>query len=156
MIYCNSLSSALNLSLLRKKYSIPIITPVDIYNNLANDYSIFGVFAANCQAVYNLERIIMKANPNALVIAGLANLAIVQAIERNMPARTIIADFCLLESMQSFAMSNCPAVIVGCTHFNYFLPNLCDQLKQINYKPKIIEPSVRMLHMVKAIFNIKG
>lgn len=147
VIYCNSLSGALNLAALRESCPVHIITPIETYIESANRFRKFGVLGANCQSVYNIEKIIMQNNPKATII-GFGSLELVKAVEKNQSAIDIINNFQLKELFRIFTAHECEAAIIGCTHFNYFLDILTDVLSTEKYSLTIIEPSQQMLQIV--------
>jgi glutamate racemase len=118
VIYCNSLSGAIDIEKLRSDNDIPIITPLDVYRDIANKHNIIGLIAANCQSTSAIERVILKENPKAIVI-GMANLKIVNAIEAKESAEHIIENFGLAEQCDIIAKSGAEIIILGCTHFTY-------------------------------------
>lgn len=63
-VYCNSLSSAVDMEKLSKEENIVIVTPMDAYKKIAVDYNSVGVFAANNQGLAGIERTIVEKNKN--------------------------------------------------------------------------------------------
>ena len=59
MIYCNSLSGAIDLDGVRKQIGIPLVSPLDVYKDLIGKYRKFGLLAAKCQSCANIERLII-------------------------------------------------------------------------------------------------
>lgn len=150
LIYCNSLSGALDLIQLRKIFAIPIVTPIDVYIDYATQFKKFGLIAANCQSVFNIEKIIVQNNPSASVV-GLGSLSLVNAVEEKWPSLKIINDFQLINQFSIFRSHGCEVVIIGCTHFHYFLDDLYDALQDNKFSLKIIEPSQKMLNKIMDI-----
>ncbi len=62
IIYCNSLSGAIDLKSLRENNKQKIITPLDVYERIARKHKIFGLLAANCQSTANIEKLILIIN----------------------------------------------------------------------------------------------
>ena len=142
LIYCNSISGAINLSLVRRQSGVKVITPLDVYKNIAKQYRVFGLIAANCQSTANIERLILSHNPRAIVI-GIGNLNLVNEIEDKIPPGKIIARHNLPSLCQSLKKSNCEIIILGCTHFPYFY----SQLKE-KTSANLFEPSKEMIKLL--------
>jgi glutamate racemase len=146
MIYCNSLSGAINLEQVRDKSPIPFVTPLEVYEKLTTRYRNFGLLAANCQSCANIERIILKCNSTAKVI-GIGNLQIVEDIEANIGADRIIHLHALPELANALVKSGVQILILGCTHFDYFYHELKSQVEGI----KVFLPSEQMFETLKSI-----
>ncbi|MCO7224971.1 aspartate/glutamate racemase family protein [Pleionea sp. CnH1-48] len=144
MLYCNSLSGAIDLEQVNKEGAIPVITPLDVYEELTFQYRNFGLLAANCQSCANIERTILKYNRTAKVI-GIGNLQIVEDIEAELPPELIIRLHALEDLTRALVKSGVQILILGCTHFDYFYPKLKELTKGI----KLFLPSERMLEMLK-------
>lgn len=144
MIYCNSLSGAIDIDKIKLKSDIKIITPLDVYAELTKKYRNFGLLAANCQSCSNVERIILAENPTAKVI-GIGNLQIVEDIEARLPPKTIINLHALTELTDALVKSGVQIFIMGCTHFDYFF----DELNVITKGIKLYQPSERMLELLQ-------
>jgi len=144
MIYCNSLSGAINLEQVRDKSPIPFVTPLEVYEQLTTRYRNFGLLAANCQSCANIERIILKCNSTAKVI-GIGNLQIVEDIEADIGAERIIHLHALPELANALVKSGVQIMILGCTHFDYFYHELKSQVEGI----KVFLPSEQMFEILK-------
>ncbi|MBT6773750.1 Asp/Glu/hydantoin racemase [Candidatus Woesearchaeota archaeon] len=142
VIYCNSLSGAIDLEFLRRVNKQKIITPLDVYAKIANNYKVFGLLAANCQSTANIEKLILKINKEAIII-GLGNLNIVNDIENNHRPIDIINNYNLVELCDIISKSGAEIIILGCTHYSYFYEELCGLSNQI-----ILEPSEEMKKFV--------
>ena len=143
MIYCNSLSGAIDLEKVQSTSVIPIITPLEVYAELTKQYRNFGLLAANCQSCANIERIILSKNPTAKVI-GIGNLQIVEDIEAGVDPNIIIGLHALTDLTNALVKSGVQIFIMGCTHFDYFF----DQLNDITQGIKLFLPSERMLEIL--------
>ncbi len=132
-VYCNSLSSAVDMEKLSKEENIVIVTPMDAYKKIAVDYNSVGVFAANNQGLAGIERTIVEKNKNCNVI-GIGILPVVLDVEAKKQAEDIIADNHLELAVQFFEKNKVEAIILGCTHFPYFEKELkkCTELEIIN------------------------
>ena len=139
MVYCNSLSAAVNMDELSLRHRIKLITPLHVYKSLVQKYSRVGVLAANCQTACVIEKLIKDVNPKCCVI-GIGILSLVKAIEEGRKPHEIVETFALKQVMQFFGATGREAVILGCTHFPYILK----QLKEVSTIP-IIDPALPML-----------
>lgn len=149
IIYCNSLSGALNLKSLRNHYKIPIVTPMDVYKDIAHRFNSIGVFAANCQGLAHIEKIFISQNP-VCNVKGFCSLELVNAIESGESADQIITRFAIIDQCKIFEAHGCKLIIIGCTHFFYLLDTLTNKLNAIEFTTSIIEPSSLML---KKVYN---
>lgn len=146
MIYCNSLSGAVDLNRIKSESSIPVITPIDVYWELTDQYRNFGLLAANCQSCSNIEKNILMKNPTAKVI-GIGNLQIVEDIEAGLSPEMIIKLHALTDLTSSLVKSGVQVLIMGCTHFDYFFEELNSLTKDI----KLFQPSERMLSILEGV-----
>ena len=146
MIYCNSLSGAVDLIRIKNESSIPVITPIDVYWELTEQYRNFGLLAANCQSCSNIEKNILMKNPTAKVI-GIGNLQIVEDIEAGLSPEMIIKLHALPELISSLVKSGVQILIMGCTHFDYFF----DELNKLTTDIKLFQPSERMLVILEKL-----
>ena len=133
LVYCNSLSSAVDMEKLSKEEEIVIVTPMDAYKKIAVNYNSLGVFAANNQGLAGIERTIVEKNKNCNVI-GIGILPVVLDVEAKKEAKNIIADNHLDLAVEFFEKNKVEAIILGCTHFPYFEKELkkCTKLEIIN------------------------
>ncbi len=133
LVYCNSLSSAVDMEKLSKEEEIVIVTPMDAYKKIAVNYNSVGVFAANNQGLAGIERTIVEKNKNCNVI-GIGILPVVLDVEAKKEAKNIIADNHLDLAVEFFEENKVEAIILGCTHFPYFEKELkkCTKLEIIN------------------------
>lgn len=142
LVYCNSLSSAVDMEKLSKQEDITIITPMDAYKKIAINYNSLGVFAANNQGLAGIERTIVEKNKNCNVI-GIGMLPIVLDVESKKSPKDIILDNHLDLAVKFFEKNNVEAIILGCTHFPYFE----NELKKYT-DLKIINPSETMYELI--------
>lgn len=143
MIYCNSLSGAIDLEELRINSSLHISTPLDAYEALSPQFQTFGVISANCQSAASIEQVILTHNPKAKVI-GIGNLQIVEDIEKQLSPEVIIKRHSLYQIIQAMIGSGTQTLILGCTHFDYIAPSLSEQLSNTS----IFSPSEYMLNQI--------
>lgn len=141
MIYCNSLSAAIDIEYIRSACpNSKIATPLDVYQNLASKYNNIAIWAANGQCLSSIERIFYEANPS-IEIVGVSMLPIIKAIEEGNDPRLIISEFNLVPlAAQEFATDG---LILACTHLPYLQEELLREVKI-----PIIDPAVEMLKML--------
>ena len=122
-VYCNSLSSVVDFDQLSQEYEMPMITPMQMYRQLAMDYQQVAVMAANSHGLMGVENNLYKANPSLQVI-GITLLELVKSIEANLSSKEIATKFDFSSLISFFNGSNVEAVILGCTHFPYIKEEL--------------------------------
>ena len=144
-VYCNALSASVDFDKLSLIYDIKIVTPLNIYSEIADKYSRIGVIAANNQSLAGIELAAMLGNPNIEVI-GVSLLPVVKQIEQKAAAKKIVGDWNLPQLMSFFEGCGVQAVILGCTHF----PWLKDEL-QAHTPLSLIDPARYMLQKLSKI-----
>ena len=102
---------------------MPMITPMQMYRQLAMDYQQVAVMAANSHGLMGVENNLYKANPRLQVI-GITLLELVKSIEANLSPKEIATKFDFSSLFSFFNGSNVEAVILGCTHFPYIKEEL--------------------------------
>lgn len=142
VVYCNSLSTAVDFQAISKEEGIRIITPLSAYKTIASKYNFIGVLTANNQTSSGIERIMLGTNPEIDVV-GIALLPVVILIEANVPAKAIIEKFALNHIVQFFNTIGADAIILGCTHFPY----LKHELGKLTTLP-IVDPAELMYEMI--------
>lgn len=142
LVYCNSLSAAVDMARLSREEGIRIITPFDIYKKIAFNYNNIGVLAANNKSSAGIEKVIQSVNPNCNVI-GIAILPMVVDIEKGISAGIIVGKFALSNLMEFYTIIKVDVIILGCTHFPY----LYDELKKCTPIP-ILDPAELMYKMI--------
>jgi glutamate racemase len=135
VIYCNSLSSAVNFERLKVLHDINIVTPHDVYKKMAKVYKVLGVLAANNQSAAGIEKTLQKSNPSCNVI-GIGMLPLVITIEQGMPPEEIAQKFAFGSILSFFKALDCDALILGCTHFPY----LSEQISAMT-QMRVIDPA---------------
>lgn len=135
MVYCNSMSAAVDMDKLSIEENINIITPFTAYRKIAAKYKLIGLLAANNQSAAGIEKVIQKENPKCDVL-GLGILPMVVEIEKSTPPEKIIEKFSIKSIMDFFNSNKMDAIILGCTHF----PFLHEELKKYTDIP-IIDPA---------------
>lgn len=142
MVYCNSMSAAVDMDKLASEENINIITPFTAYRKIAKEYNLVGLMAANNQSAAGIEKVLQNANPKCDVF-GLGALPLVVEIEKGTPPEKIVEKFSLKSIMEFFNVNNVGAVILGCTHFPYFKGEL-EKLTDI----LIIDPAELMYESI--------
>ena len=143
LVYCNSLSASVDFPPLAEETGLHIVTPLDVYRQLAAQYRRLALIAANAQGLAGIERTLLSANPNLeLRSAGL--LPVVLSIESGMPPEELVTSHQLDTLAAWFADCGAEALILGCTHFPYFKA----ALSQRTALP-LIDPTEEMLQLLK-------
>lgn len=120
VVYCNSLSSAVDFDALSKEFPLHILTPLHAYKTYAASYHSLGVIAANAQGCAGIERVLCQTN-EALRVDSIGCLAWPLAIEAKKDPERLVEEEGLLESIAFFERRRVEAIVFGCTHFPYFL-----------------------------------
>ena len=88
-IYCNSLSGSADFPVLSRELGIRIVTPMDAYGEIAQQYRHLAVVAYNGQALAGIDTAMVRANPDILLQhAGIPEVTI--DIEAALPPEEII------------------------------------------------------------------
>ena len=149
-VYCNSLSAAIDIDRLKAALPVAVVTPLDIYKICAKKYGRLSVFAANCQSLAGIERVILAENPQCCVF-GAGFLPVVMAIESGLPPEKLYTDYHLKSLTDSFVATGCDALILGCTHFPY----IEEQIRK-NISVEVINPGKQMLDVLTgSIYPLK-
>ncbi|MDR2465558.1 MAG: aspartate/glutamate racemase family protein [Streptococcaceae bacterium] len=146
LVYCNSLSASLSFDDISSERKIPILTPMMIYKSLGKQYSRIGLMAANAQGASGIEKVFVRENSN-IVITTITNIEWVVAVEEGMAPEDIIQRYGLPESREFFRKTEAEAIIIGCTHFPYFLEEYqADvQIPCVNIDPLLVEKMKEIL-----------
>ena len=118
-VYCNSLSGSVDFTPLAVETGMTIVTPLDIYRELAPKYRRLGLIAANAQGLAGIERTLFAANP-ALDLLGACMLPVVLSIEAGQAPEELVERHRLPELEEWFRLCGMEALVLGCTHFPYF------------------------------------
>ncbi len=143
-VYCNSLSAAIDIDRLKAALPVCTVTPLDVYKLCAKEYGRLSVFAANCQSLAGIEKVILAENPQCCVF-GAGILPVVFAIEDNIPSSEIYEKYHLRQLCDSFVHIGCDAIILGCTHFPYIEKEIRE-----NVDIEVINPSRQMLDILES------
>ena len=142
MIYCNSLSAAVDMDKLSIEEDIRIITPLNIYKKIAYNFKNIGVLTANNKSSAGIEKVVQSVNSDCNVI-GIGILPLVMDIEKGISAEKIVEKFSLRNVMEFYNSIRVDVVILGCTHFPY----LYNELKKYTAIP-ILDPAELMYEMI--------
>ena len=142
MVYCNSLSAAVDMDKLSIEEDIRIITPLSIYKKIAYNFKNIGVLTANNKSSAGIEKVVQSVNSDCNVI-GIGILPLVMDIEKGISAEEIVRKFALRNVMEFYNSIKVDVVILGCTHFPY----LYNELKKYAAIP-ILDPAELMYEMI--------
>ncbi len=149
MVYCNVLSTSVDIQTLRQKTELDIVTPMDVYQSLAKIYENVGILTASGSALGEIEKTMRRANPQ-IKCWGISTLDVVYATERGEDPIEIVRSMGLNELLAIMTdIWKTQAIILGCTNFPYFSKEL-----KINGSCKIIDPSEEMLESLIASSSI--
>lgn len=143
-IYCNSMSTAINPQEAAEEAGMKVVTPLEVYREIADQYRTIGLLAANCQSLGGIEKVIQEQNHAAHVI-GAAMLQIAIEIEKGTDPRFIIKSLELLHLIRFFEGAEVDVLILGCTHF----PALESTLTGLTSLP-IVNPGKEMVRLCLA------
>ena len=76
LVYCNSLSGAVDFTALAEETGLRIVTPLEVYRELAPQYRTLGVIAANAQGLSGIEQVLLEANPRLNLLGACALQAV--------------------------------------------------------------------------------
>jgi glutamate racemase len=142
VIYCNSMSAAVNMDKLSSQEDINIITPYNAYRQIAKKYNLIGLMTANNQSAAGIEKVIQTENPNCNVL-GMSILPLVIEIEKDTSSDKIIEKFSLKKLLEFYINNKVEAILLGCTHF----PCLKKELEKLTCIP-IIDPAELMFKTI--------
>lgn len=142
-VYCNSLASAVDFPALATETGLHIVTPLDVYAQLAPRFQNLAFIAANAQGLAGVERALLSANPRLSTLSA-SLLPAVFAIENGMAPEMLVERFRLGELVQWFQACGMEALLLGCTHFPYFKEALARQTDL-----PIIDPAEEMAALLR-------
>jgi len=153
LIYCNSISSAIDINKIKSRYKdIIIITTNDIYEKIKISNNNVGLITANTQCAGNIEKIILKNNVRCQVI-GIGMLPIVKAIESGKEGKSIIETYDLIRLCKFFSNNSCSEIILGCTHFECFSDELDKCIKQSNINTTLFTIHSQLINLFTDVIN---
>ena len=141
-VYCNSLSGAVDFCPLAEATGMTIVTPLDIYRELAPKYRRLGLIAANAQGLAGIERTLFAANPE-LDLLGACMLPAVLSVEAEQPPEELVEQHHLPELAEWFRLCGMEALVLGCTHFPYFKDTLAKRTSL-----PLIDPAEEMVRRI--------
>lgn len=142
LIYCNSLSGAVDFGPVAQKTGLRIVTPLDVYRLLAPQYHSLAVIAANAQGTAGIERTLLNANPS-LTLRSTGLLPIVLSIEVGEDPDALVERHRLPELTAWYESLGAEALVLGCTHFPYFKAALARRVRL-----PLIDPADEMLRLL--------
>ncbi|MGN0161936.1 MAG: Asp/Glu/hydantoin racemase [Lachnospiraceae bacterium] len=143
MIYCNSLSSTIDMKTVSRKTGVTIVTPLDAYEKLGNAYGKIGVMAGNCQGLAGIEKTFLTVS-NDIEIVGVSNLSLVEGVEMKISPDNLIKKMGIDKVISYFEVNDVEAIVLGCTHFPYIM----EEMKKRTSIP-IIDPAEVMYSILK-------
>lgn len=144
LVYCNSLSATIDAHALGAARGLRVWTPMDVYGEIARTCRRVGVLAANCQGAAGVERAMVNASPETLVL-GAANLRLVLGVEAGTPPEVLVEDCGLEQLLRFFEQNGAEAVVLGCTHFPYVREAL-----QARTSLPVLDPAERLAELTLA------
>lgn len=142
LLYCNSLSATIDAHALAERRGLRVWTPMDVYGEIALRHRRVGVLAANCQGAAGVERAMVSASPETLVL-GAGVLPLVLGVEAGRPPETLVEDCGLETLLRFFERNGAEAVVLGCTHFPY----VKEALQRRTALP-VLDPAERLAELV--------
>ena len=142
-VYCTSLAGAVDFPSLAAETGMRIVTPLDVYRQLAPRYRSLAVIAANAQGLSGIERVLLEANP-ALELRGVGVLPVVESVEAGLPPEELVARHRLTELAGWFSACGAEALLLGCTHFPYFRAALAARTDL-----PLIDPAEEMIRLLQ-------
>ena len=142
-VYCNSLSGAVDFRPLAAETGMRIVTPLDVYRQLAPRYRSLAVIAANAQGLSGIEQVLTQANP-ALDLLGVCLLPAVESVEAGIPPEELVERHHLAALASWFAGCGAEALVLGCTHFPYFQAALAARTDL-----PLIDPAEEMVRLLQ-------
>lgn len=132
LIYCNSLSSVLDIDTMTQESGIKIITPLEIYEKLWEKHKNICVIAANSTWAAIAEKYIgLSWNKN---IVSIWFLDIVKKIENKHSAEEVVNTTNLQQIIYFLESQSIEIIILSCTHF----PHITKKLQSIT-KIKVVD-----------------
>ena len=144
VIYCNSLSGAVDLARVKEEVCLPVFSPIDSYSECAHKHTDVVIATANGQSVAHLEKVFLQHN-REIKITGLSLLKVVEDIESGLSAASIIEKHRLALIIQILFNAGSEVIVLGCTHFDY----LYDEMTQIFGVDRVFLPATKVVSELK-------
>lgn len=119
IIYCNSLSSVLNIQQLQQICGLKLITPIDVYKTLWKQYTDITIIAANANWAQLIEKELSKLN-----CLSIGWLELVLHIEQYLDPQEILQVLCVKNLIGLSVSLKHDLILLGCTHFPYITKEL--------------------------------
>lgn len=142
LVYCNSLSSAVDFTVLAEETGMQIVTPLQVYRSLPAHYHRLGIVAANAPGLAGIEQTLYREDPS-LELLSVSLLPLVLSIETAAPPETLVQQYHLQDLAAWFQSCGMEAMILGCTHFPYV-----KQALQTQTTLSLIDPAEEMIRLL--------
>ena len=119
IIYCNSLSSVLNIQELEREWSIEVISPINIYRTLQSRYRRITIISANANGAQLIERELSR-----LHCLSIWWLELVSHIEQQWDPKKILQILWLKNIIALSQKLEHELILLWCTHFPYITKEL--------------------------------
>ena len=139
LVYCKSLSSSVDFTVLAGETGMRIVTPLQVYRSLPAHYRRLGLIAANAQGLAGIERTLYNADPT-IELLSTSLLPVVFSIEASIEPHLLVQQHHLAELANWFQSCGMEALVLGCTHFPYFKEALAEQTSL-----PLIDPAEEMI-----------
>ena len=144
MIFCNSLTTTLDMKRLKKLTPLHIVSPLDVYEGIARKLKSIYVIAANGHTLSSIEAFMLARNAT-MKVTGFSSLEFVQLIEKENDPVKIFDQFPFANILENAHLLKAQAVILGCTHLSRILP----QIEEHSLLP-VIDTGTVMTQLVQA------
>lgn len=115
LFFCNSLVMAIDDNSFSQSTHMKIISPKNIYKEIARQYNRIFVFAANGQALSGIEQILLQHN-NCIEINGFCSIPCVKVLESNLSPEEIYRIIHFDKVLKIADELSVECIILGCTH----------------------------------------
>ncbi|ACB85810.1 aspartate/glutamate racemase family protein [Natranaerobius thermophilus] len=144
IIYCNSLSASLDLDKLKKLSPLPIVTPLDIYKEIANDFQTIALMSATNSSNITIEKV-MRQNNSYITVLGFSLLPVVLQIEKGVAPEKIVHEVGIKDLLAAISKLKVESLILACTHFPYFKDEVDELISEQGYTFELIDPAEKMV-----------
>lgn len=144
MIYCNALSSLIDVEYIQANVPVKVVTPFMVYKKYALMYETLSVICGTNQGLGGIEQAIRGERISDYVI-GAGCLKIVRQIEKGIDPEDIFSNLGICELIKFFEACGSECLILGCTHLPYAYDTFC---KYSNVP--VLDPFIQMYEMLMA------